>query len=274
MKGIMRSATCCTYLLLVLILYVFFFGGESRFIVENGFSSLGNMVQNFITLSTWTDPLRTNSFPQNWAIFYWAYWMVWTVGTPFFIGAISKGRTIRQTILGGYFYGLAGTYSSMIVLGNYSIGLQLHKKLDVLTIYTESQDLYGSVITILEQLPFPKIVLIILILTMVTLYSTSFDSITIVASTYSYKNLGNTKEPHKRVKLFWSIFLILLPIALIFSENSMNNLQTVSIIAAFPIGIIMILIIISFLKDAKAYLAETEEPPKLDNAEMAEETIT
>lgn len=256
MKGIMRSAACCTYLFFLLLAYVFFFGGESRFIVEAGITSLGNLVQNFIGMSTWTDSLRTSSFPQTWTIFYWAYWMVWCVAAPFFIGSISKGRTIRQTVLGGYIFGLAGTFTSFIILGNYGLGLQLHGKLDILTAYQESGDLYTSIITILEQLPLSSFVLVLLVLCMVTFYSTSFDSITLVASAYSYKELGNGADPDRRVKLFWAIFLILLPIALIFSENSMANLQTVSIIAAFPIGVIMILIIVSFFKDAGAYLKE------------------
>ena len=54
--------------------------------------------------------------------------------------------------------------------------------------------------------------------------------------------------------MFWSIMLILLPIALTFSDNSMTNLQSVSIIAAFPIGIVIMLIIASFMKDADQYL--------------------
>ncbi len=254
MKGIMRSAACCTYLFFTLLAYVFFFGGESRFIIEAGITSLGNLVQNFIGLSTWTDSMRTSSFPQTWTIFYWAYWMVWCVAAPFFIGSISKGRTIRQTILGGYFFGLAGTFTSFIILGNFGLGLQLHGRLDILTAYAESGDLYTAIISILEQLPLSGFVLILLVLCMVTFYSTSFDSITLVASSYSYKELGHDADPDRRVKLFWAIFLILLPVALIFSENSMANLQTVSIIAAFPIGIIIILIIASFFKDARAYL--------------------
>ena len=119
MKGIQRSAACCSYLFFILLSYVFFFGGESRFIVETGITSLGLLAQNFIRLSTWTDPLRTTSFPQTMTIFYWAYWMVWCVAAPFFIGTISKGRTIRQTILGGYFWGLSGTFTSFIILGNF-----------------------------------------------------------------------------------------------------------------------------------------------------------
>ena len=47
--------------------------------------------------------------------------MVWCVATPFFIGSISKGRTIKQTILGAYSWGIAGTFTSFIILGNYGL---------------------------------------------------------------------------------------------------------------------------------------------------------
>ena len=54
--------------------------------------------------------------------------------------------------------------------------------------------------------------------------------------------------------------LILLPIVLVFSDNSMENLQTVSIIAAFPVAFIILLIIASFLKDAKSYMKKDDKP--------------
>ena len=81
-----------------------------------------------------------------------------------------------------------------------------------------------------------------------------------VASNYSYQNIDNDEMASKKMKLFWAFILILLPIALIFSEGTMANLQTVSIIAAFPIGIVMIIIVASFIKDAKKYLEETGKP--------------
>lgn len=263
MKGVQLAASCCVYLFFMLLAYVFFLGGESRYIIETGLSSIGNLVQNFIGLSTWTDALRTNSFPQNWTIFYWSYWIVWCVATPFFIGSISRGRTVRQVVLGGYSFGLAGTFTSFIILGNYGMGLQMHGRLDLLSVYTKTGDLYAAIVSILEQLPLPGLVLILLILCMVTFYSTSFDSITLVAAAYSYKELKPNEEPNRNIKLFWSIMLILLPIALIFSENSMANLQTVSIIAAFPLGIIIILILGSFFKDADAYLKEKQNEKTL-----------
>ena len=57
----------------------------------------------------------------------------------------------------------------------------------------------------------------------------------------------------------WCVLLIVLPVALMFSESSMSNIQTVSILAAFPVGLIMILMIASFLKDAGKYLSEGTE---------------
>ena len=92
---------------------------------------------------------------------------------------------------------------------------------------------------------------------MVAFYATSFDSIALIASCYSYHKLKDGESPHKMIQLMWCILLILLPIALVFSDSSMNNLQSVSIIAAFPVGAVIVLIVASFMKDAKKYLKET-----------------
>ena len=204
---------------------------------------MGNLVQNFFSLATYTDPIRETSFPQNWTIFYWAYWMVWCVASPFFIGTISRGRTVKQTILGGYIYSLGGTFLSFIILGNYSLGLQMNGKLDVMTLYNASGDLYSTILSIVETLPLAPMVMVILVAAMIAFYATSFDSIALVASAYTYKQLTGDEDPHTYVKMFWSIMLILLPIALTFSDSSMANLQSVSIIAAFPIGLVIMLII-------------------------------
>lgn len=252
-KGINYLAKTCIYMFFGLLLFVLIFGGESKYIIETGVAALGRMLQNFMELATYTDPQRVTSFPQNWTIFYWAYWMVWCVATPFFIGNISEGRTIRQTILGGYIFGTGSTIVSFIILGNYSLGLQVSGQADFVAMYEQTGDLYQIIISIINTMPSAPFVLLLLLLTMIAFYATSFDSIAFIGSCYSYHKLESGQMPHKLVELMWCILLILLPAALSFSESSMNNLQSVSIIAAFPIGIVMILIIVSFLKDAGRY---------------------
>ena len=253
-KGISVLANICIYLFFGMLAYVFLFGGQTRYIVESGLSSLGLMLQNFIGLATYTDPLRTSSFPQNWTIYYWAYWMVWCVAAPFFIGNISKGRTVRQTILGGYVFGVGSTLLSFIILGNYSMGLQMDKINDFVMMYNQTGDLYGMIVEMIKTMPLSSIVMIVTLITMIAFYATSFDSIAYTASCYSYKKLDENEQPNKMVQLLWCVLLILLPIALLFAGSSMNNLQSVSIVAAFPIGFVITFIVFSFLKDAKNYM--------------------
>lgn len=255
-KGISILAKSCIYMFFGLLAFVLLFGGEARYIIETGVSAIGRMVQNFFELATFTDPERTTSFPQNWTIFYWAYWMVWCVAAPFFIGNISRGRTVRQTILGGYVFGVGSTIVSFIVLGNYSLGVQMSGKADFLALYERTGDLYEVIISVIRTLPCAPFVLILLLFTMVAFYATSFDSIALIASCYSYHKLKEDETPHKMIELMWCVLLILLPIALVFSDSSMSNLQSVSIIAAFPIGAVIVLIVASFLKDAKQYINE------------------
>lgn len=257
--GISLLAKACAYMFFGFLLYVLLLGGETRYIIESGLASFGKMIQNFIELSTYTDPLRTSGFPQNWTIYYWAYWMVWCVAAPFFIGNISRGRTVRQTILGGYGFGVGSTLVSFIVLGNYSMGMQVTGMADFIGQYNISGDLYGLIVSIIKTMPCAALVMVAVLVTMIAFYATSFDSIALTASCYSYRMLEEGKQPHKGIQLMWCILLILLPITLLFAESSMNNLQSVSIIAAFPIGVVIILIVSSFMKDIKQYMKEMEK---------------
>lgn len=255
-KGIGILAKACIYLFFGLMAYVLLFGGETKYIIETGLSSLGKMTQNFLELSTFTDPLRKTSFPQTWTIYYWAYWMVWCVAAPFFIGNISRGRTIRQTILGGYIFGVGSTIASFIIFGNYSMGLQMQGKEDFIAEYQQTGDLYGMIVGMIKTLPAAPVIMAVLLITMIAFYATSFDSIALTAAGYSYHKLEAGKQPHKLVQLIWCILLILLPMALLFAESSMSNLQSVSIVAAFPVAVVIVMIAVSFMKDVKEYLKQ------------------
>ncbi|MCI8590747.1 MAG: BCCT family transporter, partial [Lachnospiraceae bacterium] len=158
-KGISLLAKSCIYLFYGLLFFVLLFGGETRYIIETGVASMGKMVQNFVDLSTFTDPLRSSNFPQNWTIYYWAYWMVWCVAAPFFIGSISRGRTIRQTILGGYGFGVGSTLVSFIILGNYSMGKQMTGAADFIAQYGQTGDLYGLIVSVLHSMPCAPLVM-------------------------------------------------------------------------------------------------------------------
>lgn len=253
LKGISKLAGICSYLFFAILLYFLLLGGETRYIFETGLQSLGNMTQNFIGLATYMDPLRETGFAQNWTVYYWAYWLVWCVATPFFIALISRGRTIRNVVWGSFGWGLAGTYLSFIILGNYGLAQQMKHGVDAIGYIGGGGEMYEAILMIFDTLPLPWLALLLLTITMVAFYSTTLDGITYVTSAYSYKNIAPEEEPSRKIRGFWSIMLILLPIALLFAENSLYSLQGVTIIAAFPVGILLIMIVVSFFKDFRRW---------------------
>ena len=257
MKAIAKLATICIYLFLTILAYVFFFGGETKFILENGLESIGVLIQNFPSLMTYTDPLRSTNFAQSWSIFYWSYWVVACVGTPFFIGIISKGRTIKEMVLGGYAWGVAATFMSFIILGNYGIALDVRHGAGIADFVGETWNYPAAITMIIDHLPLAMVFLFVLVITMLAFYTTTFDSITMVFATFSYKKLRSDEEPGRGIRIFWAISFIILPIALIFSEGNLYAMQSFAIIAALPVSIVLLMIIFSFIKDAKAYLRET-----------------
>ena len=99
------------------------------------------------------------------------------------------------------FFGLAGTFTSFIILGNYGLGLQTHGRLDILTPYTQTGDQYTAIISMLEYLPLSSFVLILLVLCMITFYSTSFDLSLIhilnAPSNTAAMTRGSTFQPDK-----------------------------------------------------------------------------
>ena len=118
------------------------------------------------------------------------------------------------------------------------------------------------IVSIIKTMPGAPVIMVVVLLTMIAFYATSFDSIALTASCYSYHRLGDNEQPNKGIQLMWCILLILLPIALLFAESSMKNLQSVSIVAAFPIGAVIVMIAISFMKDAKKYMENLEKSAK------------
>ncbi len=255
MKAIAHLASICV-VLFVILAGIFFFGGPKVYLIETGITAIGTVVQNFVHMATWMDPLRlsgdgVNGFPQTWTVFYWAYWIAWFVATPFFIARISEGRTIRQTVLGGLSCGLLGTYTSFLTFGGFGLYQQTHGVVDVAGSLAAGVNPSTVILQVFDQLPITSVALVVLILAMIAFYASTFDAITLVVAGYSEKQAKRADEPRKGLRIFWAFVFLLLPIALMFSESTLSMLQTVSIIAAFPLGLIMILIVYSFLKEIR-----------------------
>lgn len=248
-KGISNLAKICSVAFGILVALIFIPGPKS-YIIESGVSGIGNMLNNLISLCTWTDPARqSGGFVQSWTIFYWAYWISWAVATPLFIAKISKGRTIRNTILGGMGYGMLGTYISFIVISNTSLYHQIHGDVNAVEMISNGESAETTIVSIINSLPGSSIIMIVLLLTMVLLYATTFDSISLTISDYCMRS--EDAESPKWLRVLWSIVFIILPIALIYASSVLNTLKMLSIVAAFPLMIILSTIVYGFIKSLR-----------------------
>lgn len=249
-KGISIVSTSCVVFFLILV-GLFLFNPNARFILDNAVNSIGNVFQNFIRLSTWSDPSRQSRVPQDYTVYYWAYWIAWSIANPFFIAKISKGRTIKNLVLGGTLSGVACTFLSFTVFGGFGIAEQSSGRIAIAEMISEGKPASEVILKIFNQLPFPKISLLILVLAMVGFYASTFDALTHVIASYSYKKIGPDEEPSKLSKIYWAILFAALPCALLFSESTTYQLQGLSIVAAFPISILMIIVVAGFFKDVR-----------------------
>ncbi len=101
-------------------------------------------------------------------------------------------------IMGSYIFGALSTISSFLILGNYGLGVHLAGKVGALGIYAETGDIYGTVIEIVKTILVYPLVLALIILSMVAFYASSFDSITLVACQYSYRETTGLEASPKK----------------------------------------------------------------------------
>ena len=244
MKGVSRLSASCSYLFLALLAYVLLGGGECTYILETGFSAMGNLVQNFMGMATWMDLLEQHLFHRIGRYTIGPIGWCGVLQLPFLSGRSVKAEPSKKRFW-EVMLGTFGNFFFVHYFGKLWIGTADEKRCTNIGNDCKHRRYAEAILRIFQTLPLPRIALLLLAVTMIAFYATTFDALTMVISVYSYKKIRADAEPDKRIKTFWAVVFILFPIALIFSEESMYSLQSVSIIAAFPIGIVIVLIIIS-----------------------------
>ncbi|MBC2725709.1 BCCT family transporter [Desulfosporosinus sp.] len=201
-------------------------------------NSLGNYMKNFVADSFGINPFGDNSWLSSWTIFYWAWWIAWGPFTGTFIARISKGRTIKEFVLGVIF---APSLVSMVWFAIFG-GLGLN--LDNSVIQTAIQNTETALFVVFSQYPLGFILSIIAVLLLVTFFATSANSATFVLSMFSSEGDLN---PGKSKKILWGVLQAVLAFVLLMT-GGLSALQTCSIVAAFPFAIIMLLCCVCLYK--------------------------
>ncbi|WP_281826852.1 BCCT family transporter [Vibrio nigripulchritudo] len=243
--------------LLVFVLMV----GPTIFMLETGLDSIGRMLSNFFTMATWAEPFGgygsfdNTHFPQDWTIFYWAWWLVFAPSMGLFIARISRGRTIKQMVTGSIFFGSLGCFLFFMVLGNYGLSLQLSGELDVVAILN-AEGATKAIFSMLGALPFSKVVIAVFTLLCVIFTATTFDSISYILASVVQNNVS--EEPMRWNRMFWAFTLSLLPTVLMFL-GGLSTLQTAAIVGGLPLLAISVMLMVSAVRATSLDIRHQED---------------
>ena len=220
--------------------------GPTLFILSLSVNSFGLLINNFWSMSFWMDPIQKSGFPEAWTVFYWAWWFAFGAFIGLFFGRISRGRTIKQLVLGVICWGSLGTWSFLLIAGGYSIYLETSGALPVTQIL-QQQDMFVLAAKILTSLPSGKVVLTAFIVLSVVFYATTLDSAAYVLASVCSKNLRNDQEPPKVSRIVWAAALAVLTAGLIVTEG-LDAVKTSTVVSAVPLLPIYVLMCVSLIR--------------------------
>ncbi|MGP4060571.1 BCCT family transporter [Halobacillus sp. H74] len=227
------------FLLMILLLIV----GPTLYILNMFTDSIGNYITNFFNMSFRIAPINEENrkWIDGWTIFYWAWWISWSPFVGIFIARISKGRTIKEFMLGVLFVPAIVCFIFFAVFGVSALDLE-QQGIAAISEYP----METATFAMLEQYPLGVLMSFITIFVIAIFFITSADSATFVLGMLSTSGSIN---PTGMVKIIWGLCLSSMAAIIVYFGGT-QGLQNVLIIAAFPFSVIVLLMGYSFYKSA------------------------
>ena len=251
-------------LLILGFLAVFIFMNKTQ-MLNTFMDSFGRFLDNYLQMNFYSDPYGWDgNFPQNWTIFFYAWWLAYALNTGIFMARISKGRTVRELVLGGSAITIVAIWLHFIILGYYSVEVYQSGLIDVIGIYQASGP-YAAIVAIWNTLPLAKVWMIVFSLLIFISGVTVINSTAYTLAIVSTKELKGTEEPSKLGRVFWALALGAIGLALIFL-GGLKPVQTACVATGLLTLVIIILILYTFFRyDAPQwdrYMARHKEEKK------------
>ena len=234
--------------LMILVLII----GPTRYILNSFVESIGNYFQNIVWLSFFVDANGIAAkhtgydWCGSWTLFYWAWWLAWSPFVGVFIARISRGRTIREFVLGVL---LAPTLLCAIwfnILGGSAIFLELNGTPGIAD--ATFKDVTTAIFTMYRSFNMNAFLSLISMVIVSIFFITSADSATFVAGMMTS---GGSLEPKPGLKAFWGIVCSSIA-AMLLAAGGLKAIQTVSFVVSFPFMLLMVLMACSFIKAVRS----------------------
>lgn len=216
--------------------------GPTMKIINSLTNGIGAYLSGFVRESFSISAFGDNGWIAGWRIFYWAWWIAWAPFVGVFIARISKGRTIKEFILGVSIVPAIGSFIWFAIFGATGISLGPEVAAEAIQV-TET-----AFFVVMKHLPLGSIISFIAIILLCTFFITSADSATFVLGMMTRHGDLN---PDTKTKILWGAVQSMMALALMLS-GGLQVLQTGSIVAAFPFAIVMVFACVSFVKALKS----------------------
>lgn len=238
-------------LLFVLIL------GPTAFIFSELTQTIGEYLGNIVQMSLVTTPYSSEHWVQQWTIFYWAWGLSWAPFVGSFIARISRGRTIREFVLGVMIVPVLLSMLWFSTFGGSAIYFELFEHAGIAA--AVAQEVPAGLYVMLDQLPGGYYAAIAAVLLVSMFVVTSADSATFVLGMFTSKGVLN---PTRFVRILWGVLQLLMAAVLLLS-GGLLGLRTVSIVTAFPFMLLMVLMAYSLYRDLVLESLRLAEKDKL-----------
>lgn len=224
------------------LLLLTFIVGPKLQIVQNFTNGLGLYLNDFIYDSLHVEAFGDNTWVNGWTVFYWAWWIAWAPFVGSFIARISKGRTIREFIVGVIAAPAVASIVWFSVFG--TLGLALKDKVAMTVLEGVAAAPEVGLFVTLQSYPLGSILSLVTIVLLCTFFVTSANSATFVLGMFTSHGDLN---PSNAKKIIWGLVQSVLATALLLS-GGLKPLQTISVAAAFPFIVIMLAACVSLWK--------------------------
>lgn len=247
-----RYVSDLNMVLAALLLVFVFFAGPTDFITAAMTNAIGDYFNNMFGMSFVMSPYTGEDWVQRWTIFYWAWGLSWAPFVGSFIARISRGRTIREFLLGVIGVPVLVSALWFATFGGSALYFEMFEDAGLAQLVSAkvSAGLFGM----LELLPAYDITSILFLISIGLFVITSANSATFVLGMFTAKGV---LVPSRILRLVWGGIQASVAGVLLLT-GGLEALQTISIIAAFPFMVLMVFMAASLLKSLRGELRQAE----------------
>ncbi|WP_314612399.1 BCCT family transporter [Streptomyces stackebrandtii] len=243
-KGVKWLSTLNIVLAACLMLFVFLIG-PTVYILDTIPASVGGYLHQLLPMASRTGAFTDRAWLGAWTIFYWAWWLSWAPFVGTFIARISRGRTIREFLMGVLLVPSGATVVWFCVMGGTAIRLESTGEADLAATVKDGPE--ASLFAMLDALPIGTVTSVLAMILVMTYFITSADSASLVMG--SLTSRGSLNPPTWLV-VMWGVLMAAVA-AVLLVAGGLSSLQTATILVALPFVVVMLTLCFALLKELR-----------------------